>query len=102
MPQSRNGEMLLADKKKASRLRAESLSGHAILHRALAHVGNNLLRQGKNLCELEMIQNIDWRKTNPIWNGHVVVNGNISASNSSVQYVASVVGASLKDGDDNA
>ena len=88
--------------KKASKLRTESLTGHAILHRALAHVGNNLLQQGRPLDELVAIQRIDWRKTNPKWDGHVVVNGNISASNSSVQYVASVAEAALEDGDEHA
>lgn len=93
---------VISGQKKASKLRTESLTGHAILHRALAHVGNDLLRQGRPLDELLAIQHIDWRKTSPIWAGHVVVNGNISASNSSVQYVASVVEAALEDGDDHA
>lgn len=93
---------VVSGQKKASKLRTESLAGHAILHRALAHVGNDLLRQGRQLGELKVLQSIDWRKTNPIWNGHTVVNGNISASNSSVQYVASVVEAALEDGDDYA
>lgn len=87
---------------KASKLRAESLTGHAILHRALAHVGNDLLRKGRQLVELGSVQHIDWRKTNPKWDGHVVVNGNISASNSSVQYVASAVREALEDGDNHA
>lgn len=87
---------------KASKLRAESLTGHAILHRALAHVGNDLLRNGRQLGKLAIIERIDWRKTNPIWEGHTVVNGNISASNSSVQYIASVVEEVMEDGDDHA
>lgn len=87
---------------RASKLRADFLSGHAILHRALAHVGNDLLRRGKQLDALEAIRNINWRKTNPLWDGHVVVNNVISASNSSVQYVASVVWDALEDGDDHA
>lgn len=93
---------VVSGRKKASSLRTESLAGHAILHRALAHVGNDLLRQGRQLNELEAIQHIDWRKTNPEWDGHVVVNGNISASNSSVQYVASIVREAIEDGDDYA
>lgn len=87
---------------KASKLRTESLAGHAIVHRALAHVGNGLMRQGLSLRKLRKIQGIDWQKTNQVWDGHTVVNGSISASNSSVQYVASVVEAALEDGDDHA
>lgn len=93
---------VISRQKKASKLRMESIAGHAILHRALAHVGNNLLRHGRLLDELKAVQYIDWRKTNPKWDGHVVVNGNISASNSSVQYVASIAEAALEDGDDHA
>ena len=93
---------VVSGQKKASKLRTESITGHAILHRALAHVGNDLLRQGRQLSELKAIQHIDWRKTNTIWDGHVVVNGNISASNSSVQYVASIVGEAIEAGDDHA
>lgn len=95
-------QAVISGQLKASKLRAESLAGHAILHRALAHVGNELLRQSRRLDELEVIQSIDWQKTNPIWDGHVVVNGNISASNSSVQYVASIVMKALEDGEKHA
>lgn len=73
---------------RASRLRAENLSGHVVLQKALALVGNRLLQDNKLFSNLQSIKDVDWRKENPLWQGHVVVNESVTGSDGSAQYIA--------------
>ena len=76
---------------KASVLRGEALSGHVVVQKALARVGNYLLLKKASLSLLGCISEIDWSKDNPLWQGHVVVNDTISGVESSVQYIHNVI-----------
>ena len=79
------------EKRRSYMLRQESLCAHAVTHKAIAVIGNELLLSGKSLGLLKSIENIDWSKESATWNGHVVVNNRISASTGSVQYISNVI-----------
>ena len=72
---------------KASTLRSIALSGHVVVQKALARVGNYLLLSGKSFSLFARIKGTDWSKDNSLWQGHVVVNDTISGVESSVQYI---------------
>lgn len=78
-------------RKKASVLRQESICAHAIMHKAAAMVGNELLQKEQPIESLSCISKIDWSKENVHWEGHVLVNNRISASTGSAQYISDTI-----------
>lgn len=64
--------------------RKEYICAHAIALKAIGEVGNTLAQKfeldRKFLIELSFLKNIDWKKTNPDFNGCIIVNGRIAAS----------------------
>ena len=74
---------MVADKKmKASEVRRDSLSPLSITIRALGEIGNTLIsvypQDWKN--KLVVLKKIDWKKTNPLWQNGIVVNGSVQLS----------------------
>ena len=85
---------------KASLLRADFLSGHVVSQKALALVGNRLLLDGKHFSLMHCLKCIDWSKSNPLWQGHSVVNDVISGVDSSVQYIAEYLNKIIDESED--
>ena len=73
----------VASKKvKSSEIRRDSLSPLSITLRSLGQIGNELIAQYPDSWQkkLRTLQNIDWKKTNPIWQNGIVVNGSVQLS----------------------
>ncbi len=75
---------VITQKKRASELRKESVSAHAIALIALGRVGNILLKKYNRFDKhISNLIEVNWKKSNPEWIGKVVVEGHISGTRSS-------------------
>lgn len=88
---------------RAMELRQESLASHATVMRAIGGAGAELMRADPDNWEerLEALQEIDWRKSNPQWEGVCVVAGSVSSNRQSRQatkaFVKRALGLDLSD-----
>lgn len=88
---------------KAMELRQESIASHATILRAIGSAGAELMRDHPTdwRQRLEKLTDIDWRKSNPEWEGVVVVAGSVSSNRQSRQatkaYVKRKLGLPLSD-----
>lgn len=71
-----------SDEIKSSVIRKDSLSPLSITLRALGQVGNELVKTYPDTwaARLESLEEINWRKNNPLWQGGIVVNGSVQLS----------------------
>lgn len=71
-----------AGKIKSSVIRKESLSPLSITLRSLGQVGNELVKRypKKWGFKLKVLNEIDWNKSNPLWQHGIVVNGSVQLS----------------------
>lgn len=67
---------------KASEIRRDSLSPLSITIRSLGQVGKKLTEKYPDSWaeHLIVLRNIDWKKTNPLWNKGIVVDGSVQSS----------------------
>lgn len=67
---------------KSSEIRRYSLSPLSITLRSLGQVGNELIKKYPDKWDerLSIIEEIDWNKTNPLWQNGIVVNGIVQLS----------------------
>jgi len=72
---------------RAMELRQESLSSHSTILRALGSTGADLLKNEPDSWEhnLSKLEDIDWHKSNPDWNGICVIAGSVSSNRQSRQ-----------------
>lgn len=73
----------VAEKKvKSSEIRQNSLSPLSITLRSLGQIGNELLSKYPDTWQdrLSSLAEIDWKKTNPLWENGIVVNGSVQLS----------------------
>lgn len=88
---------------RAMELRQESLAAHATVMRAIGGAGAELLRAHPNNWQerLAALQDIDWRKSNPEWEGVCVIAGSVSSNRQSRQatkaFVKRALGLDLTD-----
>jgi DNA sulfur modification protein DndB len=77
-------------------VRDEFIHSHGVVLHALGRVGNALLKgKGKGLDRLNRLQNVDWRRDAPIWDGRAVVAGRISKTHQSVILTGNVIKRAL-------
>lgn len=78
---------------KSSVIRKESLSPLSITIKGLGEVGNELLQSHSQdwKSKLSALQEIDWKKNNPLWNNGIVVNGSVQLSHATQQQMNSVI-----------
>jgi DNA sulfur modification protein DndB len=78
---------------KSSIIRKESLSPLSITIKGLGEVGNELLLSHSQdwKSKLSSLQEIDWKKSNPLWNNGIVVNGSVQLSHATQQQMNSVI-----------
>ncbi len=74
----RNSQLL------ASNIRQEYLHSHCIILSSLGKVGNSIINQKNWKSKLSNLKNIDWLKTNKVWNGRALINGKASKSDISI------------------
>lgn len=67
---------------KSSDIRKDYICSLSLTLTALGYAGNALIQDRPNSWEtrLEILDKIDWRKTNPDWNNLVFINGKIAAN----------------------
>ena len=72
---------------KSSVIRKESLSPLSITIKALGGIGNELYKSSSIswLDCFSKLQNIDWKKSNAIWNNGIIVNGSVQLSHATQQ-----------------
>ncbi len=72
---------------KSSEVRKNSLSPLSITIKAIGEIGNELIQDNNeiNYSVLETLNQIDWQKTNPIWNNGILVNGSVQLSHATQQ-----------------
>lgn len=82
-----NGEI------KSSVIRKDSLSPLSITIKAIGTIGNELykLHPKKWKSHLELLQEINWNKNNPIWNNGIVVNGSVQLSHATQHLMNTVL-----------
>jgi DNA sulfur modification protein DndB len=88
---------------KAMELRQESIASHATILRAIGSAGAELMKDYPSdwSQRLEKLTDIDWRKSNPEWEGVVVVAGSVASNRQARQatkaYVKRKLGLPLSD-----
>lgn len=75
---------LQAGSLKSSAVRRDSICSLSITLAALGYAGRRLIQAFPDDWEprLQALENIDWKKTNPVWEDLVFVNGRISTNRS--------------------
>ena len=78
---------------KSSDIRRDSLSPLSITLRSLGQVGNELITKYPNSWKdrLTVIEEIDWKKTNPLWHNGIVVNGIVQLSHATQAQMVDVL-----------
>ena len=79
MPEWKN---VASKKVKSSEIRRDSLSPLSITLRSLGQVGNEIIAKYPDAWQekLSWLAGINWRKSNPIWQKGIVVNGSVQLS----------------------
>ncbi|MCY3877039.1 MAG: DNA sulfur modification protein DndB [Rhodobacteraceae bacterium] len=82
---------------RAMELRQESLASHATVMRAIGGAGAELMQEDPHGWEerLQVLQHINWSKTNPEWEGICVVAGSVSSNRQSRQATKAFVKRSM-------
>lgn len=67
---------------KSAVIRKSSLSPLSITIRALGEIGSDLIQSNEaaTFSTLESLKDIDWQRSNPVWNNGIIVNGNVQLS----------------------
>lgn len=82
---------------RAMELRQDSLASHATVMRAIGGAGAEMMREFPNDWEerLSLLTKIDWKKSNPEWNGVCIIAGSVSSNRQSRQATKAFVKRSL-------
>lgn len=92
----------------AMELRQESLVSHANIIRAIGGLGAELIRSYPNAWgnRLSGLQDIDWRRSNPEWEGVCIVAGSVSSNRQSRQatkaFIKRALGLSLSEAEERS
>ena len=84
----------VASKKvKSAEIRSDSLSPLSITLRSLGQIGNELIMNYPDTWKnkLSSLEEIDWKKTNPLWNNGIVVNGSVQLSHATQAQMAMIL-----------
>jgi DNA sulfur modification protein DndB len=86
---------VIACDKTAAELRREYLHVHAVALHALGMVGGELVQRYPTRwrVRLRRLMNIDWARSNPLWDGRAIHNGRISKAGPSLILTANVLRA---------
>ena len=77
-------------------LRQRYIHVHGVVLHALGIVGRTLIQQSQSWQhEIAKIENINWERSNTIWQGRSIVRGKISKDNKSVTLTANVIKMAL-------
>ena len=80
-------------KVKSAKIRSDSLSPLSITLRSLGQIGNELIMNYPDTWKnkLSSLEEIDWKKTNPLWNNGIVVNGSVQLSHATQAQMAMIL-----------
>ena len=81
----------------AGEVRRDFIHCHAITLQALGKVGNSLMNNGNKSWkkELHKIRDIDWSRSNPIWEGRAMSGGNLTNTGQKITLTANYIKAKL-------
>ncbi|WP_108124332.1 DNA sulfur modification protein DndB [Saccharospirillum mangrovi] len=93
----------LAQEKKVAtfELREQSVHAHGVMLQAMGNIGSGLLVQPRNEWKKKLngLQNIDWSRTNSVWEGRAMHHGRISKARTNVvltgNYIKQQLGIAL-------
>lgn len=70
----------------ASSVREDNLFSHGIIIQALGTLGNHLLSQHPSDWRdyISRLHDIDWSKSNPLWNNRAIIHGRVTKSRSAI------------------
>src|SRR5690606_13234586 len=79
-------QLALSKKVATAELREQFVHAHAVMLQAMGFIGADLIARPKSSWEktLNGLQNIDWARANPEWEGRAMHHGRISKARSSV------------------
>ena len=82
---------------RAMELRQDSLASHATVMRAIGGAGAEMMREFPNDWEerLSLLTKLDWKKSNPEWNGVCIIAGSVSSNRQSRQATKAFMKRSL-------
>ena len=86
-------ELVLQKQVSASEIRQDYLHCHSVALAALGEVGGNVRSHYPDDWELRLagLRQIDWSRSNPDWQGHILSSGGISKSRSSVSWMCGYI-----------
>ncbi len=81
-----------------SDLRQEYVHGHGVTLQALGIAGRALIASSFDSWpeQLQRIENLDWRRTNPLWDGRAHVRGKMSKTRDSILLTANAIKMALQ------
>ena len=80
----------------ASEIRKKSLCGHSIYLVAVSNIGNEILRRKESFSQyFDKLENINFDKSNPLWDGTIVVNNQISGARVNINNLTNIIGKEL-------
>ena len=73
-------KMVIEGKSSGAELRKNYVHSHGVVLHALGYLGNSLIREYPKswAAKLERLQEIDWSKDNPVWEGRAMSGGRLS------------------------
>lgn len=79
-------QLALHKKVSTAELREQYIHAHGVVLQALGNVGAELIQkpEPKWAAALKKLEDIDWSRSNPCWNGRAIHNGRISKATTSV------------------
>lgn len=83
----------ISDRNTASDLRRDYVHVHAVALHALGTIGGELMVRypGEWQSRLRRLEDVDWRRDNPVWSGRAIRNGKISKAGPSLVLTANVL-----------
>ena len=80
----------------ASEIRKKSLCGHSIYLVAISNIGNEILHRKECFSQyFDKLENINFDKSNPLWDGTIVVNNQISGARVNINNLTNIIGKEL-------
>ncbi len=86
-------ELVVRGQMTAGEVRANFLHTHGSVLSAIAHAGAALLEERAKTWQasIKKLRTIDWRRTNPTWEGRILRRGNVSKTTDAIFLTANVI-----------
>lgn len=75
----------------AGEVRRDFLHSHSLFLQSMGRMGNTLLQEKKWRPKLARLDQVDWARSNPVWEGRSLLNGRLRKSHRNVILTANVI-----------